>query len=135
MPPIYLDHCSTTPLDARVLEKMLPFLREAFGNPGTPHEHVGGFVQRAIRQAREEVAALVNCEANEVIWTSGATESNNLAILGLAGNSERRKRHIITQATEHSAVLEPCRHLEANGWRVTFLSVNQQGRVSLSELS
>jgi len=132
--PIYLDHCSTTPIDPGVLDAMLPFLRESYGNPGTPHEAVGGVVQRAIRDAREATAALLNCQANELIWTSGATESNNLAILGFASSTPPGKRHIITQVTEHSAVLEPCRHLEANGWEVTYLPVNEVGQISIEQL-
>ena len=112
----------------------MPFLREFYGNPGTPHQDVGGVVQRAIREAREATARLINCRANELIWTSGATESNNLAILGLASNAKSEKRHIVTQVTEHSAVLEPCRHLEANGWDVTYLSVDETGKIDLDQL-
>ncbi len=131
--PIYLDHCSTTPLDPSVLDAMLPFLRESFGNPGTPHPSVGGVVQRAIREAREAAAQLINCRPNELIWTSGATEANNLAILGLAENTPESKRHIVTQVTEHSAVLEPCRYMESKGWRVTYLPVDQFGLIDLQQ--
>jgi cysteine desulfurase len=131
---IYLDHCSTTPLDPCVLDAMLPFLRESFGNPGTPHPLFGGIVQRAVREAREAAAQLINCRANELIWTSGATEANNLAILGLAENTPDAKRHIVTQVTEHSAVLEPCRHLEAKGWQVTYLPVDQFGQINIQVL-
>ncbi|TWU19840.1 cysteine desulfurase family protein [Allorhodopirellula heiligendammensis] len=134
MQPIYLDNCSTTRLDSSVLAAMLPFFTENFGNPGTPHEAVGGVVQRAIRQAREAVATLINCIPNEIVWTSGATEANNLAILGLASKQPPGKRHIITQATEHSAVLEPCRHLESEGWQVTYLNVDEFGNIDLDEL-
>ena len=114
---------------------MLPFLRESFGNPGTPHPVVGGVVQKAIRDAREQTAELINCRPNELIWTSGATESNNLAILGFAETVSHEKRHIVTQVTEHSAVLEPCRHLEANGWDVTYLPVDEVGRIRLDQLN
>ncbi len=131
---IYLDHCSTTPVDDSVLDAMLPFLRGSFGNPGTPHQAVGGVVQRAIRAAREATAELINCRANELIWTSGATESNNLAILGFAAEMPPERRHLITQVTEHAAVLEPCRHLEATGWKVTYLPVDEFGRVSVDGL-
>jgi len=134
LPPIYLDHCSTTPIDPIVLDAMLPFLRESFGNPGTPHPAVGGVIQRAVREAREAAAQLINCRPNELIWTSGATEANNLAILGLSENTPQEKRHIVTQVTEHSAVLEPCRHLEAKGWRVTYLPVDQYGLIDLQQL-
>ncbi|QEG02381.1 Cysteine desulfurase [Stieleria maiorica] len=113
---------------------MLPFLRESFGNPGTPHPSVGGVVQRAVREAREETAQLVNCRPNELIWTSGATEANNLAILGLAEQTPEGRRHIVTQVTEHSAVLEPCRHLESKGWEVTYLSVDELGLIDLQQL-
>lgn len=113
---------------------MLPFLRESFGSPGTPHQAVGELVQRAVREAREQAAELINCRPNELIWTSGATESNNLAILGFAFSAPPEKRHIITQVTEHSAVLEPCRHLEANGWEVTYLPVDETGKVCVEHL-
>jgi len=113
---------------------MLPFLRESFGNPGTSHQIVGGVAQRAIRDAREETAGLINCRPNELIWTSGATESNNLAILGFAERIPAEKRHLITQVTEHAAVLEPCRHLESTGWRITYLPVDEVGRVNVDQL-
>lgn len=134
MKPIYLDHCATTPIDSAVLEAMLPFFRDAFGNPGTPHPAVGGVVQRAIRQAREQTAELINCLPNELVWTSGATEANNLAILGHAEVVPINKRHIVTQVTEHSAVLEPCRHLESRGWSVTYLPVDSEGLVDANQL-
>jgi cysteine desulfurase len=132
--PIYLDHCATTPIDPIVLDAMLPFFRETYGNSGTPHPAVGGVVQRAIRQAREQTSELINCLPNEVVWTSGATEANNLAILGHAENVASNRRHIITQVTEHSAVLEPCRYLESRGWSVTYLPVDSQGLVDTNEL-
>lgn len=113
---------------------MLPFLRESFGNPGTPHPLVGGVVQRAIRAARDSAAQLIHCRPNELIWTSGATEANNLAILGLAESAPREKRHIVTQVTEHSAVLEPCRYLETKGWTVTYLTVDQCGVIDVNQL-
>lgn len=113
---------------------MLPFLREAFGNPGTPHPAVGGVIQRAVREAREAAAQLINCRPNELIWTSGATEANNLAILGLAEKTSKGRRHIVTQVTEHSAVLEPCRHLEAKGWQVTYLPVDSHGLIDLQQM-
>ena len=135
MQPIYLDHCSTTPIDPSVLDAMLPFLRESFGNPGTPHQLVGGVVQRAVREAREAVAELINCRANELIWTSGATEANNLAILGFAEGAPPEKQHLITQVTEHSSVLEPCRHLQERGWTVSYLPVDAFGRIDVDELT
>lgn len=114
---------------------MLPFFRESFGNPGTPHQLVGGVVQRAVRGAREAVAELINCRPNELIWTSGATEANNLAILGFAAGVPQTKRHLVTQVTEHAAVLEPCRHLEATGWNVTYLPVDEFGNISVDGLT
>ena len=134
MNPIYLDHCATTPLDPVVLDAMLPFFRETFGNPGTPHPEVGGVVQRAMRLAREQTAELINCLPNELVWTSGATEANNLAILGHAEDVPYNKRHIVTQVTEHSAVLEPCRHLESKGWSVTYLPVDSEGVIDTDQL-
>lgn len=133
MQPIYLDHCSTTPIDPTVLDAMLPFFREHFANPGTLHELFGGVVQRAVRDARESVADLINCHPSELVWTSGATESNNLALLGYASKVPQEKRHVITQATEHSSVLEPCRHLAANGWQVTSLPVDEMGRIIFTD--
>ena len=116
--PIYFDHCSTTPMDPRVLDAMLPYMRELYGNPSTPHQSVGRVANKAVSDAREATAELINCRLNEIIYTSGATESNNLAILGRAGVTGSEKRHIVTQVTEHSSVLGPCQHLEENGWRV-----------------
>ncbi len=131
---IYLDHCSTTPVDDSVLDAMLPYFCEKFGNPGTSHQVAGGEAQRAVRHSREIAAEFLNCNPNELIWTSGATESNNLAILGLAANVPHGKRHLITQETEHSAVIEPCRRLEADGWDVTYLNVDQWGQVDVDHL-
>ncbi len=135
MEPIYLDHCSTTPIDPAVFDSMLPFLRERFGNPGTPHHSVGGIVHRAVREAREQLAELINCRPNELIWTSGATEANNLAILGFSETAAPNKRHMVTQVTEHSAVLEPCRYLESIGWSVTYLPVDQGGFIDVDQLN
>lgn len=134
MKPIYFDHCSTTPIDPRVLDAMLPYLREMYGNPSTPHQYVGGVANKAVNEAREATADLISCRLNEIIFTSGATESNNLAILGQAGATGSGKRHIVTQVTEHSAVLGPCQHLEKNGWRVTYLPVDQYGQVEIQQL-
>ncbi|QEG25157.1 cysteine desulfurase family protein [Mariniblastus fucicola] len=132
--PIFLDHCSTTPVDESVLEAMLPYFREQFGNPGTSHPDLGGVAQRAVRKAREQVADLLVCHPNEIIWTSGATESNNLAIFGFTGTLAANKRHLITQVTEHSAVLEPLRSLEKAGWKVSYLPVDNSGLINVDQL-
>lgn len=113
---------------------MLPFFTHNFGNPATPHEFFGGIATRAVARAREAVSTLINCRDNELLWTSGATESNNLAILGFASNVPSDKRHLITQLTEHSSVLEPCRHLETQGWNVSYLPVDRGGRISVEQL-
>ena len=133
-PPIFLDHCSTTPVDESVLEAMLPYFRDKFGNPNTSHPELGGVAERAVRKAREQLADLLVCHPNEVVWTSGATESNNLAILGFAKNVPSNKRHVITQVTEHSAVLEPIRQLEFEGWKVSWLPVDHTGLIDVDQL-
>lgn len=109
-------------------------MREMYGNPSTPHQYVGGVANKAVSDAREATAELINCRLNEIVFTSGATESNNLAILGQAGATRSGKRHIVTQVTEHSAVLGPCQHLEKNGWSVTYLPVDQYGQVEIQQL-
>ncbi len=121
-------------MDPRVLDAMLPYMRELYGNPSTPHQSVGRVANKAVGDAREATAELINCRLNEIIYTSGATESNNLAILGRAGATGSEKRHIVTQVTEHSSVLGPCQHLEENGWRVTYLPVDVFGQVAFKQL-
>ena len=113
---------------------MLPYFREKFGNASTTHPQLGGIAERAIRKAREQVADLINCRPNEIIFTSGATESNNLAIFGATNLADKNRRHIVTQVTEHSAVLEPIRKLESQGWSVTYLSVDESGQIDIEEL-
>ncbi len=109
-------------------------MRELYGNPNTPHQNVGGVARKAVNDARESIAELINCRLNEIVYTSGATESNNLAILGHAGATRPEKRHIVTQVTEHSSVLRPFEHLEKNGWKVTYLPVDQLGQVAIEQL-
>ncbi|MEO8682943.1 MAG: cysteine desulfurase family protein [Vicinamibacterales bacterium] len=141
---IYLDHHATTPVDPRVVEAMLPFFTERFGNAGSKHHRFGWDASDAVERARKQVAALIGAGPKDVIFTSGATEADNLAIMGVA-EAIRAKRdvsagalakpdHIVTVATEHKAVLDPCRRLEQNGWRVTVLPVNRAGLVDLSEV-
>jgi cysteine desulfurase len=132
--PIYLDYQSTTPTDPRVVEKMLPYFTEKFGNPHSRSHAFGWGAEEAIEIAREQVAELINANAKEVIFTSGATESNNLAIKGVAHFNKDNKNHVITIATEHKCVLDSCRVLETEGFKVTFLPVKPNGLVDLEVL-
>jgi cysteine desulfurase len=130
---IYLDHNATTPIDPRVIEAMEPYLREIFGNPSSvEHEH-GHAAALAVDRAREQVSERLNARPNEIIFTGGCTESNNLAVLGVA-RAHSDKRHVVTSAVEHPAVIEPARALERQGWRVTYLGVDQTGRVDLEDV-
>lgn len=133
-PPIYMDHNATTPIDPRVLEVMQPFLGEHFGNASSNSHSYGWLAQSAVSKARKQVASLLGCEPRDVLWTSGATESNNMAILGVSRAMKGSKHHIITQATEHKAVLEVCEAAQEWGADVTVLKVNKDGLVNLSEL-
>ncbi len=133
--PIYLDYSATTPVDRRVAEKMIPYLTEIFGNPASRSHSFGWAAEKAVENAREQVAALVNADAKEIVWTSGATESNNLAIKGAAHFYAGSKgKHIITVATEHKAVIDPVRELERQGFEATFLEPEPNGLVSLEKL-
>ena len=127
--PVYMDHHATTPMDPRVLETMLPYFTEHFGNAASIDHEYGAKAGQAVEIARQQIACLINAKPDEIIFTSGATESNNLAILGAAERYADRGDHIITCVTEHPAVLDPCRHLESKGWRVTYLPVDQYGLV------
>jgi cysteine desulfurase len=154
--PIYLDHNATTPMDERVLEAMIPFFTRHFGNAASRNHVFGHEAEMAVERARVQVARLINAqviqktepdgstshwfdgsprlESPEIIWTSGATESNNLAIKGVADMYKENGRHIITQVTEHKAVIDPCKRLQRDGYDVTFLHVDAQGRVNVDEL-
>jgi cysteine desulfurase len=132
--PIYLDYSATTPVDPRVAEKMIPYLVEKFGNPASRSHPFGWEAEKAVEEAREQVAALVNCDAKDIIWTSGATESNNLAIKGAANFYAATKgKHIITVATEHKAVLDTVKELERQGFEATYLTPQENGLVSLDD--
>jgi len=131
---IYLDNNATTPLDPRVLEAMMPYLKEKFGNAASRNHAFGWEAEAAVEKAREQVAALINASPKEIIWTSGATESNNIAIKGTARMYREQGRHVITQVTEHKAVIDPCKYLAGDGVETTFLGVDRQGRISLDEL-
>ena len=134
MHPIYLDAHATTPVDPRVLDAMLPFFAVHFGNAASRHHPFGWTANKAVERAREQVGALIGARFRDVIFTSGATESNNLAIKGLAARAPAGRRNIVTIATEHRAVLDPCRALERRGARVTYLGVDRDGRIDLDRL-
>jgi cysteine desulfurase len=127
--PIYLDYSATTPVDPRVAEKMIPWLTEHFGNPASRSHAYGWEAEEAVENARKEVAALVNCDPKEIVWTSGATESNNLALKGAAHFYQAKGRHIVTVKTEHKAVLDTVRELERQGFEATYLDPGPDGLV------
>lgn len=129
--PIYLDYSATTPVDPRVAEKMIPYLVEKFGNPASRSHAFGWEAEAAVEEAREEVARLVNADPKEIVWTSGATESDNLAIKGAAHFYSSKGKHVITVKTEHKAVLDTCRELERQGFEVTYLDVQENGLIDL----
>lgn len=131
--PIYLDYAATTPVDPRVAEKMIPYLTEKFGNPASRSHSFGWEAEKAVEEARSQVAALVNADPKEIVWTSGATESNNLAIKGAAHFYKGKGKHLITVKTEHKAVLDTCRELERQGFEVTYLGVKENGLLNLDE--
>ncbi|AXK39515.1 IscS subfamily cysteine desulfurase [Crenobacter cavernae] len=131
--PIYLDYSATTPIDPRVAEQMIPYLTEKFGNPASRSHSFGWDAEQAVENARAEVAKLVNCDPKEIIWTSGATESDNLAIKGAAQFYKTKGKHLITVKTEHKAVLDPMRELERQGFEVTYLGVKDNGLLDIEE--
>ncbi|MGB9129406.1 MAG: IscS subfamily cysteine desulfurase [Thiobacillus sp.] len=133
--PIYLDYSATTPIDPRVAEKMIPYLTEKFGNPASRSHAFGWDADQAVEQAREEVAGLVNCDPREIVWTSGATESDNLAIKGAAQFYKGKGKHLITVRTEHKAVLDPMRELERQGFEVTYLDPEPNGLLDLDKFT
>ena len=133
--PIYLDYSATTPVDPRVAAKMIPFLTEQFGNPASRSHPFGWAAEKAVEQAREEVAALVHCDPKEIVWTSGATESNNLAIKGAAQFYKAKGRHLITMKTEHKAVIDTLRDLERQGFEVTYLDPEPNGLLDLEKFT
>ena len=121
--PIYLDYQATTPTDPRVVEIMLPYFTDRFGNPHSRSHRYGWEAEDAVETARAQIASLIKADPKEVIFTSGATESNNLAIKGVAHFHKDKKNHIVTVVTEHKCVLDSCRHLEQEGFEVTYLPV------------
>ncbi len=131
--PIYLDYNATTPLDKRVADAMLPYLYHHFGNPSSPHPY-GVAATQAVEQARRQLAALLNCQAAEITFTSGGTEANNTVIKGVAAAYRERGNHIITSAVEHPAVLEPCRYLQGQGYQLTIVPVDPYGQVDPADV-
>src|SRR5438105_4392476 len=132
--PIYMDNHATTPMDPRVLEAMLPYFMEKFGNAASRNHPFGWSAEAAVEQAREQIAKLIGATAKEIIFTSGATESDNLAIKGVAEMYREKGNHIITAVTEHKAVLDTCKRLEKYGYRVTYMAVQKDGLIDLEEL-
>jgi cysteine desulfurase len=132
--PIYLDYQATTPMDPRVLEAMMPYFTHQFGNPHSRSHSYGWEAEEGVEKARGQVAKLIGADEKEVIFTSGATESNNLAIRGVAEFYKDRKNHIVTTVTEHKCVLDTCRHLEQSGFEVTYLPVQKNGLIDLDAL-
>ena len=132
--PVYLDHHATTPVDPRVLQAMLPYFSEKFGNPASRNHAFGWEAEQAVEHARSRIAALIGASPREMIFTSGATESVNLALKGVAEAYQGRGDHIVTVVTEHRAVLDTCRRLEARGLRVTYLPVDREGLVNPDEV-
>jgi cysteine desulfurase len=128
--PIYMDNHATTPIDPRVLEAMLPYFTDKFGNAASRNHSFGWSAEEAVENARQQVASLINATAKEIIFTSGATESDNLMIKGVAEMYREKGNHIITQAIEHKAVLDTCKNLEKHGFEVTYLAVERDGRVN-----
>ena len=131
--PVYLDYAATTPVDPRVVAKMIPYLSERFGNPASRSHAYGWAAEEAVELAREQVALLIGADPREIVWTSGATESNNLAIKGAAQFHQSKGRHLVTVATEHKAVLDTMRELEREGWEITVLPVMDNGLLDIDQ--
>ena len=132
--PIYMDNHATTRMDPRVLEAMLPYFSDNFGNAASRNHEFGWVAEQGVEKSREQIAKLIGATSKEIIFTSGATESDNLAIKGIAEMYREKGNHIITQSTEHKAVLDTCKRLEKNGYRVTYLPVQKDGRIDLDDL-
>jgi cysteine desulfurase len=132
--PIYMDYNATTPVDPRVVEAMMPYFGDKFGNAASRNHSFGWAAEEAVEKGREQIARCIGASPKEIIWTSGATESNNIAIKGVAGMYKDKGNHIISQVIEHKAVIDPVKYLEQNGFRVTFLEVAKDGTVSAEQV-
>ena len=132
---VYLDNNATTPVDPQVLEAMLPYFKEKFGNAASRSHQYGWEAEQAVETARQQIAALINADPKEILFTSGATEGNNLAIKGVAAMYAEQGRHLITQSTEHKAVIDPCKYLEQHGYRVTYLTPDRYGRIDPQQVA
>src|SRR6202166_5078797 len=132
--PIYMDYHATTPMDPRVFEAMKPYFMDIFGNSASRNHSFGWQAEEAVEKARKQIADLIGANPKEIVFTSGATESNNLAIKGVAEMYAEKGNHIITAATEHKAILDTCKHLEKEGLRVTYLPVLSNGLIDLDVL-
>ncbi len=132
--PIYMDNHATTPVDPRVLEAMMPYLTDVFGNAASRNHQFGWLAEEGVERGRDQMAKLIGATAKEIVFTSGATESDNLAIKGVAEMYREKGNHIITQVTEHKAVLDTCKRLEKYGYRVTYLPVQKDGLIDLDDL-
>src|SRR5262245_53717243 len=133
--PIYMDNNATTRCDPRVVDAMLPYFTDHFGNAASRNHVFGWEAEEAVEQARARLASLIGANPKEIIFTSGATESNNLAIKGVAAMYKKKGNHVVTALTEHKAVIDPCKRLERDGYQVTFLPVDQYGRVSAEQVA
>ena len=132
--PVYLDYQATTPTDPRVVDAMMPYFTQKFGNPHSRNHAYGWEAEEAVEEGRRQVADIIGANSKEIIFTSGATESNNLALKGVAQFYKSKRNHIITCVTEHKCVLDTCRHLEQDGFDVTYLPVQENGLIDLDEL-
>src|SRR3954464_8295080 len=133
--PIYMDNHATTPMDPRVFETIRPYFKEVFGNAASRNHSFGWEAEEAVEKARKQVASLIGATAKEIVFTSGATESNNLALKGIAQMYAEKGNHIITAASEHKAILDTCKHLEKEGCRVTYLPLQADGLIDLDMLN
>src|SRR5208337_4564306 len=132
--PVYFDNHATTPVDPRVVDAMLPYFTEKFGNAASRNHEFGWKAEEAVENARGQIAKLINATPKEIVFTSGATESTNLAIKGVAEMYREKGNHIITEVTEHKATLDTCKRLEKNGYEVTYLPVQKDGLIDLDDL-
>src|SRR3954471_19855143 len=133
--PIYMDYHATTPTDPRVVEAMLPYFTEHFGNAASRNHPFGWQAEEAVEKARKQIADLIGANPKEIVFTSGATESDNLAIKGVASMYRKKGNHIITAVTEHKAIIDPCKRLERDGFQVTFLPVDKYGQVHAEQIA